>query len=419
MRKLFILFILFSLLLLAPVFAQSAIAKYVLATKGDTLVVKDETDYGAPDALTQLLNADTVNVPSGRVYQLHNNGFYSNLTNPTSSTKRKVIVAGESNVSIKTNQNGEESPPILCGAVYEGITTLAGITCGFDLTVKNVNCNSGNSSATLGGLNYFNINGTGHKLTVDNCLIEHTLWCEVNPGSGSKVFFKNSYFVNLSGSSCRRNGGVMDFFTSQDTIFVENCTFVMTQGSLYKFRDGLQVNRVLFNHNDFINCAGYVFMNRGVVSNISITNNIFINCNVQCYAPILNHLDRGETDPGSQPMGLVNLCPDSALFKAAGGGHSYVDKNLVYWDPQFANIPAILNTNKTDGATNWVSQAITMNERTQAAFSNIANWYLVQGIWIKQLPTFKKTASLFTTQLKNLVTYVSNCSDSTYSYPLP
>jgi len=77
MKRLLSLFSLFFLLLLPSVFAQSAIAKYVLATKGDTLVVKDETDYNAPDALTQLLNADTINVPAGRVYQLHKNGYYS------------------------------------------------------------------------------------------------------------------------------------------------------------------------------------------------------------------------------------------------------------------------------------------------------------------------------------------------------
>ena len=54
-----------------------------LETKGDTLVVKDEFDYGAPGALQLLMDADTLNVPAGRVYQLHNNGYYSVISRPT------------------------------------------------------------------------------------------------------------------------------------------------------------------------------------------------------------------------------------------------------------------------------------------------------------------------------------------------
>ena len=418
MKRLLLLFSLFFLLLLPAVFAQT-LSKYILSTKGDTLVVKDEFDYGGvPDALTQLMAADTAKVPAGRVYQLHKNGYYSVVNRPISSSKVRAIVAGESNALIKNNQSAD-APPILTGAVYEGNSSNGGIASGFDLLVKNVNINSGNSAATQGDFEVFKINANGARLTLDNCLLEHNLWVEIAPPSMSRLIFKNCYFVNLSGYTCRRNGGVIDFFQNLlDTIWVENCTHVMTQGSLYKFRDGYSVNRVVFNHNDFINNSGYVFMNRGAVSNITVTNNIFVNSNVQCYSTVLNHLDGGETDPGSQPMGLVNVFPDADLFKS--GGHFYVDDNLVYWDPKLAAVPGVLNTKKIDGKTDWVSQAITMNARTQAAFDNNATYpYLVEGTWYKQLPTFANTATLFTTQVTNLVTYISNCSDSTYTAPLP
>jgi len=419
MKRLLSLVSLFLLLLLPSVFAQT-LTKYITATKGDTLVVKDEFDYSAPDALTGLMTADTINVPAGRVYQLHKNGYYSVINKPISSSRVRAIVAGESNALIKNNKSAD-APPILTGAVYEGNSSLGGIISGLDLLVKNVNINSGNSAATQGDYQVVGINPTGGRLTLDNCLLEHNLWVELAPPSMARLIFKNCYFVNLSGHTCRRNGGVIDFFNAfLDTIWVENCTHVMTQGSLYKFRSGYQVNRVVFNHNDFINNSGYVFMNRGTVSNITVTNNIFVNSNVQCYSTILNHLDGGETDPGSQPMGLVNVTPDSALFKAPTGGHFYVDDNLVYWDPKFAAVPGVLNTKQTDGKTDWVSQAITMNARTQAAFdNNVAYPYLVEGTWYKQLPTFANTATLFTTQVTNLVTYISNCSDSTYTAPLP
>lgn len=424
MKKLLSLFSLFFVLLLPSVFAQT-LNDYITATKGDTLVVKDDYDYGAPDALTQLLAADTTNVPAGRVYQLHSYGYYSVINRPTSSSKVRAIIAGESNASIKNNQSATMLP-IITGAVYEGGPSKGGLTSGYDLLVKNADLVSGSSISSTGDWTYFGINPVGGRLTVDNCIMEHNIWTEIQPVQLARIFFKNSYFVNLSGYTCRRNGGVVDFnaegATINDTLWVENCTHVMAQGMLYKFRDGIKFNRSVFNHNNFINCISYIFMNRGVVTNLSITNNIFINSNAQAFAPIMSHIDGSETDPGNQPMGLINVCPDSALFKAEGGGHVYVDKNLVYWDPKLtAAIPSVLNTNKVNGVENWVSQGITMNERTQAAFNANATYpYLVEGTWIKnQLPTFAKTATLFTVQLDSVIKYLSDCPDSTFSGALP
>jgi hypothetical protein len=424
MKRILSLFSLLFLLLLPSVFAQT-LTQYILATKGDTLVVKDDLDNNnVPDVLTQLMAADTTNVPAGRVYQLHAGGYYSVLSSPTSSSKVRAIVAGDNKALIKNSQ-ATNAIPIVTGAVYEGSSTKGGLKSGYDLLVKNINCNSGNASASTGDWTFFAIGPVGGRLTVDNCLIEHNIWTEIQPVQLARIFFKNDYFVNLSGHTCCRNGGVIDFnaagATINDTMWVENCTHVMTQGSLYKFRDGITFNRTVFNHNDFINCSGFVFMNRGTVTNISVTNNIFVNCNVQAYAPILNNADVGEVDPGNLAMGLVNVSPDSALFKAAGGGHFYVDANLVYWDPKLtAAIPSTLNTTKVNGVTNWVSQMITMNARTQAAFNNDATYpYLVEGTWYKQLPTFKNTASLFTTQLASLITYANVCADTTYTGALP
>ena len=100
-------------------------------------------------------------------------------------------------------------------------------------------------------------------------------------------------------------------------------------------------------------------------------------------------------------MGLVNVTPDSAAFKAEGGGHFYVDKNLVYWDPKLtAVMPSALNAAKVNGVENWVSQMITMNTRTQAAFDDNTTYpYLLKVHWINKLPAFANTATLFTTQI--------------------
>ena len=77
------------------------------------------------------------------------------------------------------------------------------------------------------------------------------------------------------------------------------------------------VNKVVFNHNDFIDNAGYVLMNNGDQTNMSVTNNIFVNCQLQAYCPVLYNVDSGEVDPDGLPMGLVNLRDDST-FQANG-----------------------------------------------------------------------------------------------------
>jgi len=415
MKRFLSVFSLFFLLLLPSVFAQAS--KYVLQTKGDTLVVKDDFDYGATDALNQLLIADTLNVPKTRVYELHNNGYYSVITSPTSSKTQASIIMGESNESVKTRKDAA-APPIICGAVYEGGTSTGGINSGYDLLLKNVNTNAGNSAGGEGWA-FFGLSGPNERIIVDNCISEHTLWTGINPAANSRIFFRNSYFVNMSGHACRRNGGVIDFFSSQDTICVENCTHVMGQGSMYKTRTGYKVNRFLFNHNNWVNCSGYVFMNRGEITNASVTNNMVINSNVQGYSPILTNADNGETDSGNLPMGIVNILADSAFV--ANGASFYADDNLIYWDPTFNDYISTLNTKKVNGVTNWVSQMITMNTRTAGYFADKKTYpHLTNGTWIQnKLPKFKNTADLFTTQLTILKTYVLATVDTTSTQTLP
>jgi hypothetical protein len=408
MRRMFSLFITLFLLQLSTTFAQ--ISDYISEQRGDTLVVKDEFEYGAADALNLLMNADTNNVPEVRVYLLKNYGYYSLVNTPTSSATKKVIIMGESNKSVKIRKD-DAFPPIVCGAVWEGGSSTGGLTSGHDLLVKNINANVGNSAGNIGWAFYGT--STGAKLTVENCITEHNQWTMINPGAGSKIIFKDSYFLNMVGHTCRRNGGIIDFFSNQDSILVENCTILNAQGSIFKFRSGYSVGRSTFNHNTFVNCAGYSFMNLGNTGNISITNNIFVNSNVQGYCSAFQQADAGEVDKDDLPMGFVNVYHDST--SVLNGETFYVDKNLIYWDPTFNDYISTLNANQVNGITNWQSQMITMNSRSQAMFDDNDTYpKLTEGTWIKGvLPTFADTKNLFTTQLAELKTYILNTVDTT------
>jgi hypothetical protein len=226
----------------------------------------------------------------------------------------------------------------------------------------------------------------------------------------------------MTGHTCRRNGGVVDFNGTtkrQDTLVVQNCTHVNVQGTLYKFRYGFTVNKALFNHNDFVDCSGYVVMNNGDQTNFSVTNNIFVNCQLQGYCPVLTNVDVGEVDEDGLAMGLVNLRVDSTFTAGVQTHGVYVDKNLTYWDPSLSDIVSTLNAKPTNGNTHWVSQMIPMNTRTTGLFADKTHYpKLNNGTWLSKLPAFKKTDVLFTTQLAVVKAYALAAVDTSYGTPM-
>ena len=396
-------------------FAQDM--QYVSKKSGDSLWVKDDIEFSGINTLSLLMATDSL-APAGRVYVLKDGGIYSLENNPVTSTEHRTIIMGESDESVKTRQG--VAPPIISGAVFEGGTSNGGMNIAKDLLVKNIDLEIGNATGNTGGWTFFNLTVAGSRLRVDNCIMEHTWWTWVGgPPADSRIFLTNDYMVNLNGNSCRRNGGVVDFVFSgtQDALLVENCTHVNTQGSLYRLRLGFPVNRVIFNHNTFIDNAGYIIMNNGNVANMSVTNNIYVNSQLQAYCPALSHADIGEVDEDGLPMGLVNLRDDSTF--QADGASFYADKNLAYWDPSLANIVSTLNTNAVNGNTEWVSQMITMNTRTAAIFDDDATYPLcTNGTWFDQLPAFADTKDLFTDQLAVVKAYSIASVDTAYGEPM-
>jgi hypothetical protein len=400
------------LLLVSLAGAQDMI--YVSKQSGDTLFVKDDIEYGSVNTLYLLMRSDSL-APATRVYFLKAGGIYSSRNNPQSSYTHKTIIMGpEQNIKTGTIQ-----PPIISGD-WRPESTIGGMNCNKDLLVKNIDLEISNAGGGSGGWAFFNLFGSGNKLQVDNCIMEHTWWTWVGgPPAMSVIKFTNDYFVNLDGHTCRRNGGVVDFFSNQDTISVENCTHVNTQGTLYKFRNGYTVNRVIFNHNDFVDCAGYVIMNNGDQTNLSITNNIYVNCQLQAYCPVLSSADVGEVDEDSLAMGLVNLRVDSKFTAGVYTHGVYADKNLAYWDPSLSDIVSTLNAKATNGSTEWVSQMITMNTRTVNLFANKTQYIkLTNGAWFSKLPAFRNTDVLFTTQLAVVKAYALAAVDTSYETPM-
>jgi len=411
--------LLFSMVILCvlPVCAQDM--QYVASKSGDTLVVKSDADFGSTNTLYLLMASDST-APATRVYVLENGQIYSLANNPVTSSNYRTIIMGQTQTSLKLSQGAE--PPIITGDYETNVNTDGGMTINKDLLIKNVDLEIGNTAGNGGGWAWFGFGGAGMRLQVDNCIMEHTWWTWVGgPPANTSVFLTNDYFVNLDGHTCRRNGGVTDFnangITHQDTLFVENCTHVNTQGTLYKFRYGVSVDKVLFNHNTFVDNSGYVFMNNGDQANMSVTNNIFVNVQLQGYSNTLQAADPGEVDMDSLAMGIINVRSDSTF--QANGASFYADKNVTYWDPRLSNIASTLNADTVNSAKDWVSQMIIMNSRTTNLFADKTHYpKLNNGTWISQEPTFTKTDVLLTSRLDTLKSYSLACVSTRYGSPL-
>ena len=71
-----------------------------------------------------------------------------------------------------------------------------------------------------------------------------------------------------------------------------------------------------------------------------------------------------------------------------------------------------------DGRTNWQSQMIVFNTRTDSAFKHLGRFsgtpykYCNTDTWLNVMPTFKTPSTLFTTQLANLKTFAYETVDT-------
>jgi hypothetical protein len=419
MKKILIPFLLLVLFSTSTMYAQT-LMDYVLKVKGDTLVIKDYVDMNSKsNSLTNALNLDTVNVPAGRVYELRANGYYPLAVDITTSTKRPTVIIGEDATRLVSNKNASSAPPVICGSTISGGGSNPGkIFFSNDLTIKNCGIIPAASDGST-GWQFFGCSAPNCTVLLENDLFEHTLWIFMTADKpGTKLFWKDCYFVNMSGQACRRNGGVFDGFSNMDTVLVENCTHIMAQGSMYKFRNYVY-NRIIFNHNTFINCGGTIFENIGYESNMSITNNIFVNSNLQPFQKYVAG-DWGEVDADTLVTGLVNVrdFPDNTYTVVPR--KILVEGNVIYWDSRFNDMNTTLNTNKVNGYTAWQSQMVTMNTRSQAMFDNNTKYpYLTEGVWYRTLPSFTNSRDLLTTQVDNLKTFSVGTVDLSSTNVLP
>jgi len=420
MRKALIFFLGLFMVSFSTSFAQ--LMDFVKEVKGDTLVVNSYDDMGGlPNSLNNAVLADSesVSIPAGRVYQLQAGGWYPQSGGLTTPSDRAVVIAGESNKILVNRTDADPAPPIISGYTDEGGNYVGGITWGNDLTVKNISQIVGSPDGT-GGWAFYGTGAPDRKIVFENNMMEHNWWVFIqsNGNPGNSFWIKNNYFVNMSGRACRRNGGVYDNVNNNtDTMYVENNTHVMAQGSMYKFRN-YPVKFIYINHNTFVNCAGSVLETQGFQSRVIVTNNIFVNSNEQPFRPNMTE-DISEQDADQLPTGLIDVAvlPDSMEQLDR---KFLVQANVAYWDPRLSDLAAEANSMAINGFTTWVNQSVTMNDRTQGFFDDNTSYpYLTEADWYMKLPTFTNPENLLTDQVDAVKAFCLSTVDTTSTDVLP
>lgn len=376
----------------SPLFSQ--FMDYIDEVRGDTVIVKSfaDMDYEA-NSLIDAIASDTTEsgerANPDRVYLLKRGEFYPLDRKYTAPSDHPLTIIGEDGPLVGGEAEDGALPQIYGTTNTDGESTNAKF---FTLTNNTSFKNLGFCTAADNGdqgYQYFVVAAADIQVSFDKCLFEHTSWNFVNgtKADSAKVRFENSYFVNMNGHPCRRNGGVYDNVKNNtQEIYVENCTHVMASGMMYKFRN-YPVSHAYFNHNTFVNCVGNIFPTFGYQVNWVVTNNLFVNSNCQAYYP---GLDVAETDQDSLPTGIINVNQLEGMDTWYPDGFPeadrkiLVDRNAVYWDSRLDQI--INDLKEDDGGLNkeWYSQMITMNSRTQDMFDDDENYPLLyEGNWIE------------------------------------
>lgn len=392
--------------------------------RGDTLVILSLNDTGDPNTLIDAIELDT-DAPQTRVYELKEGTSYLQDRNEYAlPSNRPTIIVGNNSENILNADGDRPRPPRIAGTVdaQANPTSFNFMQVQNDFVLKNLAVQVASSDGTEGWF-AFEMVSEGIDVTFENVLMEHNNWTFINSNTAANnsLTIRDGYFLNMTGVETRRNGGVYDSEANPlRMLVVENSTHVNAAGMMYKFRNH-PADSVFINRNTFVNAAGQLFTSMGYEYNMIITNNLFVNSNVQAYYP---GLDYNETDQGFLPHGIVNLNQipaESGIDVAAADRKVLVDRNGIYWDDRLDTIVETLNANNVEcpdaeGPSNcqeggeWMTQMITMNSRTQDMFDNDTDYpLLTEGTWVMGGdPDFTEHGGLMTESVDDLIEWSIN-----------
>jgi hypothetical protein len=298
----------------------------------DTLVV----EWQNPDlslkinSLGDAFLGDTIARPAGRVYKLKKGGYYA-LTDRIDNTGRPLRIVGET-----PGPTELENPAVL--QMYrrqDGTVDQRMFTVQDDLELKNLWITGADDIGTQTAYQPIQIDGSGHRITVDNVIFDRSNFAitAFQNGSNNVIYFTNCKWRNLIGqpSTQQWEGRGVSVWADQDTIVIENCTFFNVEFTAFQMENGAG-KYVRFNHNTMVNVG------RNFVTGSWWRTAFFANC------LLINPAWQGEgvadynasgRDPRAYNSGMFGIGALPSMYGPEQGRRVLATNFYMWRDPQF------------------------------------------------------------------------------------
>ncbi len=274
------------------------------------------------DLLAQ--DADTLDVPQGfetlnlaiegdttvtgapknpnRVYRLERGGVY--LLNGT--------IKGLSGVPLRiVAAEGDGPMPILIPAADETGESSRAFRPGDDGMWKGLYITGIDNLGNQAGKNMFRCEKSGGRYIIDNCFLDSDAQSFVRMNSEEqKLYITNTIARNSFLLADPNNGRYIDTRSNtQDTIFVQNCTFYMNTGDVLRAQGGI-IRNIIWDHVTVYQAADEMDIMAAI--NATITNNLFIDWGFEGDVMSVDPADSIESELFPiDTLGVGGLVPDA------------------------------------------------------------------------------------------------------------
>jgi len=307
----------------------------------DEMVVEWSDGSGniVQDALYNAVMGDTVaggeRANLNRIYVLKAGGYYWN--NKTISNDFPLRLVGE------TPGSTFDAHPAVVQMVLDLTTSAAPgkmISCSDDLTLKNLYIIGSDELGSSGYYQPIEVNATGKRFIIDNCVFERSNFAIVAfaGGSDNDIFITNCVYRNLMERAPTQQwtGRGLSVWTDADTVVIENNTFFNVNMCAIQIENGA-ANYVRFNHNTLVNIGRAITSTSNVWWKEAYFANLLL-VNVWWHGEGL--CDYGPTfapgrDPRAHTTGMFNVITMPSRYGTDVGRRILFSNTAAYLDDYF------------------------------------------------------------------------------------
>jgi hypothetical protein len=402
----------FMLALLALVFC--GLIPKINAQTLDTMDVAWSQDDINPwlNHLRDVILADTLEDGShvqNRVYKLQKGGFYWN-SDRIDNTGFHLRIAGD------PGDPGDPifgNPPTL-QLVHNNESQISDkiIVGNGDLTLKDIYIIGADDEGVQTSYQPIELAGTGKRYTFDGCIFERSNFAIpafTNPNND--IFFTNCVFRNLIGypSDQQWQGRGISVWAEQDTIIIENCTFLNIQFTPFQLEGGA-ANYIRFNHNTEVNVGRSMAISGNCWKEAYFANNLLIN--VFWHGEGHADLSDPNRDPRSTSSGMFPTGDLPSKYGPEEGRRILLANTAAWRDPAFAEYYA------DTIATQYFTNPVTREDYLDVYEQMVA----VDTTWLTVRPDLGTyfTATFIDSMIQNIKDLRAGSGDAmTYFWKMP